>query len=496
MTGINPTPQQAAAITASASGDSIRIDAVAGAGKTSTLVEISKALPSGLGTAFNKAMAEEMTERFAPTFPVKTAHALGNAAWVRHCGKRGGIDKGGENGEYAQTLRRYEVETTDDERRQPLLYVSGFKRIVDTAKALGYLPDGALGGGRSFLTFEELDNQIAVLGLDTTIVNLKPALDFALLTSVKVAWRGEIDFSDMIYMPACFGSPIQQTPCLMVDEAQDISPIQQVLLDRTGAKQRIIVGDPCQAIYAWRGADATAMDTMEKRWKLNRLPLTISFRCPKAVVKQAQAFVSHIESAPTAPEGIVETLDRYDESTFKPGDVIICRFNKPLFQFAFWALKRRIRVTMKGSDVLESLLRVIDKYAKNVANRNELCLLVEAYYQQKIRTSKSDQAADAIRERLECARLVLDEVDPRTPPRNITAEIKSSFDGRVGVELTTIHKAKGREWKRVFNLDFDTWPRRNVRELGGPLLEQEYNMKYVALTRAKEECYFINGGQR
>jgi superfamily I DNA/RNA helicase len=265
--------------------------------------------------------------------------------------------------------------------------------------------------------------------------------------------------------------------------------MQQTLIGRCNAKQRVIVGDPCQAIYAWRGAASSAMANAMQAWDLREMPLTISFRCPKSVVREAQRWVSHITSGDSAPEGLVQTLDSYSPETFRDGAAVICRYNRPLFQFAFWALKNRIKVTMKGNDMLEVLLRLFGKFGKQVENREQLAHMVEAYFAQKIAAAKSDQARASYSERMDCSLFILSEIDPRVGPGEIADSLRQMFEGRTGLELSTIHKAKGMEWRQVFLLDFDEFPRSNAKP--GPLLDQEYNMKYVAVTRAKEELNFI-----
>jgi superfamily I DNA/RNA helicase len=74
------------------------------------------------------------------------------------------------------------------------------------------------------------------------------------------------------------------------------------------------------------------------------------------------------------------------------------------------------------------------------------------------------------------------------------------------MELSTIHKAKGREWERVFVLRHDLlmpkWlinradKERRERDVvsvtTAQALEQEMNLKYVAYTRAKYGLYLLH----
>jgi DNA helicase II / ATP-dependent DNA helicase PcrA len=60
--------------------------------------------------------------------------------------------------------------------------------------------------------------------------------------------------------------------------------------------------------------------------------------------------------------------------------------------------------------------------------------------------------------------------------------------------LSTVHKAKGLEADRIFLLNPDEmplkWPNQQAWEL-----QQEHNLKYVALTRAKGELYLVRSPQ-
>jgi superfamily I DNA/RNA helicase len=56
--------------------------------------------------------------------------------------------------------------------------------------------------------------------------------------------------------------------------------------------------------------------------------------------------------------------------------------------------------------------------------------------------------------------------------------------------LSTIHKAKGREWDRVGFLDAHLIPGRWAKQPWE--LEQEHNLAYVGVTRAKQELVYLD----
>ena len=63
-------------------------------------------------------------------------------------------------------------------------------------------------------------------------------------------------------------------------------------------------------------------------------------------------------------------------------------------------------------------------------------------------------------------------------------------DSRSSVVLSTVHRAKGLEERRVFVLRPDQLPLRWQNQQKWEL-EQEYNLKYVSTTRAKEALFFV-----
>src|SRR5437868_5787027 len=88
---MTPTPEQQVIIDfACNSTQSMLINALAGSAKTSTLVMIANALPIQpvLCLAFNKKIAEEMTERLPGHVTSRTMNAIGHRIWQTTCAKR------------------------------------------------------------------------------------------------------------------------------------------------------------------------------------------------------------------------------------------------------------------------------------------------------------------------------------------------------------------------------------------------------------------------
>jgi len=107
-----------------------------------------------------------------------------------------------------------------------------------------------------------------------------------------------VDFDDMLYLPLLKNVICDRKNYVFVDEAQDLNAVQRTLLRRMlttvpGAPSRLIaVGDPNQAIYGFRGADSDSMEQLQRDFNATVLPLSVSFRCSKAVVAEVKRALS------------------------------------------------------------------------------------------------------------------------------------------------------------------------------------------------------------
>lgn len=272
------------------------------------------------------------------------------------------------------------------------------------------------------------------------------------------------------------------------------------------------------SIYGWRGA-GIGMKPFE-RHKTNSLPLSISYRCPKAIVREAQKIVKHIETAPDAIEGMIADF-RIDTlpGRIKAGDAILSRTNSKLVRIFFDFLQRSIPVTIQGRDLGASLTGLtIHSGAKSVA---ELRDFVEKWQQEEITLRRAKFGptckVDKIEDRAESMRIICSmSTSIEDVKRNIARLIPPyarQGSTEVGkVVLSSVHRAKGREWSRVFLVEssFATsehyWRERTkdkgesaaskkwARERAAEVItseREEANIRYVAVTRSKSELYLV-----
>lgn len=80
---------------------------------------------------------------------------------------------------------------------------------------------------------------------------------------------------------------------LLVDEYQDINPVQEELIKqlKSSAVSLFVVGDDDQSIYGWRGADVTRIQTFQNRYQsASTHTLSVNYRSTPLIVRSADKF--------------------------------------------------------------------------------------------------------------------------------------------------------------------------------------------------------------
>lgn len=480
------SPQQEAFIKEAGSGsDNILMEACAGSGKTTTAVwgvEEMDGETKVLATAFNVRNADDLRERMPANAHCKNFNGLGHGAWGKRIRKKLELKKW-KSADIKRSMGMGKEDHPD------------LTRLVALAKANGLVPTDAPGGMNGLIedTEENWQSLIDTHDLDVGLTAIQAAREL-LTNSIILAWKGIIDFDDQLYMSAIYQGTFEQFDVIVVDEAQDVSPIQRHMIHNIagdqivkGVRARILaLGDRHQSIYGFRGADHTSMGRFEEEFNCKTMPLTISFRCPKAIVAEARRFVDHIEPHPAAPEGEVIHMKGWGHRTFEPGDVILCRNTKPLIHLAFTLLRAGVGCVVLGREIGEQLQKLIDK-----TGTMDLDLCVERLLEVKFKKmdeAKNKAAGGIWEDRVDSVIAIAEKVNSVVELKH---RIQKMFDNtRAPIVLSTVHKAKGLEWDRVFFLDRDLIPSRYAKT--DYEFEQENNILYVCITRAKEALIYIN----
>ena len=302
---------------------------------------------------------------------------------------------------------------------------------------------------------------------------------------------GIIDFDDMVYLPLVHPMRVFQYDNIIVDEAQDTNPARRLLINkllRMGGRL-MAVGDPRQAIYGFTGADNDSLDIIREDFDAIEMPLTVTYRCPKAIVKFAHQWVSHIEAHESAIEGTVTQMawDAFLAAKPTSADAILCRTTKPLVQAAFALLRAKIPCKIEGRDVATQMVKLAQKWksAKTIDAYEKRLDKLFADQAKKVEGTKLQMLEDMV----STMHVVMDQV--RSTGGTHMTQVCDAIDGLFAenvsgvVTLSTIHKSKGREWHNVYWLNrSSTCPSRYAKQAWE--VAQEVNLQYVAATRAME----------
>jgi superfamily I DNA/RNA helicase len=472
------------------------VEAVAGSGKTTSMVQALKLIDpkkSILFLAFNKSIAEELKSRAPSYVNCMTMNSLGHRAVMKQFGRLTL-----ETRKTSIILREMVADGTVSKMELDLNW-GPISKLISVAKSAGLVPK-SLPELNSLLpdTAETWDQLIAYYDIefanDLDAGSKERVLDIVRMALTRsIEQTTTIDFNDQLYFPVIYNLPLPQNDWVLVDEAQDISAIQRVLLTKSlKPKGRLIaVGDPKQAIYAFRGADSNSLNNIAKTFNCVTLPLSISYRCPKAVVREAKQIVSHIESADTAPEGSVQDLGLLKPSMFKIKDMVVCRNTAPVVRLAYMLISSKIPAKVMGRDIGEGLANLIKKlHAVDIADLRQKLEIWRNRECEKLLKKDSEANLDPIEDKFNCMTCFI-ECSGATSIDGLLAAINSMFgESSAGcVTLSTIHKAKGLEAERVFILDAWRLPSHYAKL--PHQLEQEYNLLYVAITRAQKELYYV-----
>jgi hypothetical protein len=207
-----------------------------------------------------------------------------------------------------------------------------------------------------------------------------------------------------------------------------------------------------------------------------------------AVIDEAQRIVPQIQACETAGPGLVQTLEHVP-LTFCIGKTLLCRNKKPLIKLAYRLMKNNIQPRMAGKDIAASLKATLRRVkAKSIPEAIEK---LEKLADAEIKDCKSDSAAETMRDKFDSLLSILESLPSSMPIPEVAKSIDELFsDGPGQVFLSTIHKAKGREFPSVILLSPELIPSR-FATLDWQI-EQEYNLLYVAITRAQQELFYVH----
>lgn len=489
---MTPDKYQAAFISAVADTEAgnLLADAKAGTGKSSTVEAALSHLPprtSSVVLAFNKAIASGMQERIEraniPLASAKTFNSIGHGVLARNLGKI--TLNRWKTGELMKRAGFHFKERSDAQAAE---------RLVGIAKASALRAEEvswpALAQHMGYALPESVEGKVFEAAAAAFALTIPTALG-----------EGLIDFDDQLYIPVVQQMPLPKWSYVFVDEAQDVSPVQLEMLTRMTSGRLFAVGDVRQAIYGFRGADSNAISAITSRAGLSPYPLNICYRCATSIIEKVQELVPDIEARPGAPAGEVTYAGYTRMRNFGPRDAILCRNNAPLFSLAARFVEHRIAFQIKGEGIAEVLFTYIGKAfsdanlprTANPPIATAAAIMREFFRAEVLRNEKRGAfgMCDALEDYASIFH-ALTRIPGVGDMQDLYRALEHILGGKSGPTLSSVHRAKGLEFPRVWIYRPDLMPSQRAKEPWQK--QQEQNLMYVAWTRAQQQLTFLPEG--
>lgn len=434
-------------------GDSLKVEALAGTGKTSTFEAIGRAIPTRgmLYIAFNKSVQEEAQQRMPGNVESRTAHSLAYASVGKKFGER--VVRN------IFALKRGLLPVLETEGRKAGKPGKGY--VVPVLDAIGEF---------------QMTADATIEGKHLADGVTDP--DWA-LTLTRAAWAAMVDpdgktpITDSTYLKLWqLSRPKLRRDVILLDEAQDTDPCLLDVFMRQQT-QRVVVGDEHQAIYEWRGA-INAMRAMG----FPSLPLTQSWRFGPTIAEYANRVLA-AKRAKLRVRGRTDGDDLVCVEHERCPDVVLARTNVGLVGEALILADSGKTIAVVGG--LAQLVRQIEAaYELYRTNRTgHPAFGVFDSWAELVEASETQQG-QSYRPFVQLIQSHRNSI-PAVCSRLSSAERP---EGQADVLLCTAHRFKGREGEHV-RLSGDFRPFVEERDCRVTLDEPEANLDYVAITRAR-----------
>ena len=473
------------------------VQAVAGAGKTTTLVECVRRIGTDkklLLLAHNKSTKETLRERIGKmdNVHILTLHGLGWRLFNEHFDKAPEID----NEKYRNYINKNIKEIGSEEykslgRTKKMLYKANVFEMLDKARQ----------------NLKQSEKEIKKLGERKYGINFIADEPHFIANVIK--WGAEnldtVDFQDLLYFPHYFGYFTKKylVDVIMLDEAQDASVAQLDLIKRCFKRNTRLMafGDKDQTINNWCGASEESFETIKDPNEFHRpaveMPLTINHRCGKKIIEYARQFVNNdIKAEETAPDGVV----RHDVSLSEAvdGDMILCRNTYPLMDVYRRGVALGKRMYFRGEglganlvkeadcaegDTIEEIISTLKR--RLIATWDFISMSNEIDEREAMLDPRVISILDTIRTMENLPKTVVTRRDLEKFAKDVFSD-----EGKDGIQLSTIHRAKGLEADNVFIVCPSLIPSK-LAVLDWEKKEEQ-NLQYVMCTRPKNSLNFVS----
>ena len=479
-----PTKEQEAIILATSKGEDLVVEAKAGAAKTSTLVMIANTLHkkglTGMYLAFNKSIATEAKGKFPSSVDCRTIHSLAYSNLSKGMKAKLSLNNLFAN-QYAERYKFkaefvHEVVNVDDVK---YVSVSGFWTMVkNTIENFCKSSDETISkqhiGKLEWMYIKKFYTaKIEQEVLEVANKYWKDATDE--LTKIPLT-------HDMYLKLYGLSGKFPDVDYILVDEAQDSNPIMVQIIERF-PKQKIIVGDSYQNIYRWN----KTINILDKPFG-EKMYLTKSFRFGDNIENVSNIILNYLGSDKELKgNGSSDGVTYFDKSPddFVP-DFVLCRTNAGCISAIFKYSEMYPSLAIKSTVDTKQIRLFVNSYIALQNNEmNEVkhpLLFAFNTFEELMSYVEGDCDEPEIKSMCK----LIDKFGERALLASIArCDLKTQ---NPDIVITTVHKAKGLEADNVtlFN-DFNF----KIDEDGLQVTDEELNLVYVAVTRAKKNLEVV-----
>ncbi len=432
------------------SGQSLKIDACAGSGKTATLSAIANAYRDRrfLYLAFNKAIVESAKNRFPQNVAIYTTHSLAFRSIFQI-----------QNPPYIKpSLNVFDLEPVFGKVKY------NYREISDHLN--------------KFIAFCNSDLKTYP---NSSIATLFEAMDKGIIPMCH-------EFYLKKYQMQKTHPDLDRYDYILLDEAQDTNLVTMDIF-RSNNARKILVGDSHQSIYGFRGA-YNALLNFKADYEEH---LTYTFRSNEEICKRANFFIKTF----AADKDNYLPMKTYGEikENPEPKNAVITRTNSGLITYLLKLTneqKQRATLIREPDMIFRPALNILKFINGDSDFDKEYAYLKRFTSLDKLK----DYVHDSMDLELDTAIRIAE--DQRHKLYNLYKEAQRLYQNRnndnINIYFTTAHTAKGLEWDQVLLADdfCDLLSLKKLYKKRGLkkkvieyLFNQEVNLIYVAITRAR-----------
>lgn len=460
-----PTPEQKRAVELFRTGQSLKINAYAGSGKTSTLQLLAHSSDGkGQYLAFNKKIVADSDGKFPASVNCNTTHSLAYRSLVGRYPPEQLTRRINAN-ELVEVLGlkswRVDKNHTLAARSQAFLILATIRRYCQSDT-------------REFLA-EHVPRHGSLAAASEEVLHLVTNMA---LRGAEHVWGRMLLPSDPLplghdgYLKAwALSDPLIAADYILLDEAQDTNPVVLGVLKRQSA-QLVYVGDKFQQIYEWRGA----VNAMEQAEAVHSAHLTTSFRFGGDIADAANRVLRMLgEDRP-----LTGNPNRHSRIQSLTVGTVLARTNASTITACIEALDLGKRPHLVGGTVeLMNMLRGVQDLKQGVPSSVPEFFGFQNW-QEVLEFVRSGEGEDLL--------TFVNLVEMRGEAQLFWALNRTVEEDQADTVVSTAHKAKGREWDNVRLMDdfLKSLPLRDQdRKPTTTPDPAELRLLYVALTRAK-----------